>query len=103
MKLDQFQKICVTVFAFFAIGFTVQSFTKGNEKKATTSYFYISSDTSAGAYANPNNWDTSGGGGCADGNAPCMINVPEDVTLEEHIGGLSNPQVLAICETRKNL
>lgn len=103
MKPNHLLKTGLALLILALMAFTIQSFTNRNEKKAATSYFYVSSDTTAGAYSDPNNWSTSGSGGCSDGNAPCMINVPENVTLEDHIGGLSNSQVLAICETRKNL
>lgn len=102
MKTNHLLRTGIIVVMMAFITFSIQSFKRTNEA-ASVSYFYVSSDTSAGAYSDPNNWSTSGSGGCSDGNAPCMINVPENVTLEDHIGGLSNSQVLAICETRKNL
>ena len=102
MKTNHLLRTGIIVVMMAFVTFSIQSFKRTNET-TSVSYFYVSSDTSAGAYSDPNNWSTSGSGGCSDGNAPCMINVPENVTLEDHIGGLSNSQVLAICETRKNL
>lgn len=104
MKLNKISKIGIAIMIVFMMMFVVQSFQKDRKTNTNmTSYFYTSSDTTPGAYGNPNNWDDSGGGGCTDGNAPCEIAVPDDTTLADHISGLSNSQVLAISKSRKSL
>ena len=97
MKLMHLKKAIVATVVLAAAAFTTQSFTKTETVTSDTVFYYDSPDTSPGAFADVNNWSTTGSSSCiAKGNRPCQILVPEGTTLDDQIGGMTNEQVLAL-------
>lgn len=112
MKIIQFLKSNILLVAgLMAIIFSL-SFTYGNgeaEKiaKVDTTYFYISSDMSAGAFATPDSahWNiTNSNGECGEPDPirPCKITVPAGSTLSSVLSGKNNIAVLAISQGYKS-
>ncbi|MCG2793417.1 MAG: hypothetical protein L6262_07735 [Weeksellaceae bacterium] len=97
MKFNQFLKINAVAIAAVMFTGTVMSFKMTEKKTDVQQFYYNSTDTSAGAFSQESNWAVGAGSSClTTGNKPCTITVPEGQDLIDVIGGLTNPQVLAI-------
>lgn len=105
MKIKQFLKTNVMAIAALLL-FTgsIMSFTLMEKKSVlATTYFYNSTDISAGAFANPSHWQTINDDvSCeVDGERPCNIVVPDGQTLGSVLAGKTNVQVLSMSPSRK--
>lgn len=101
MKLNSFLKTHAVAIAAVVFAGGVMSF-KAMEKKAATTYFYNSSDISAGAFATPGHWQTSNSSECElKGERPCSIVVPDGQTINSVLSGKTNAQVLSMSTNRK--
>ena len=97
MKINQFLKINAVAIAAVMFTGTLMSFKIVEKKAADKQFYYNSTSTSAGAFANVSNWAEGAGSSClTTGNKPCTIAVPEGQDLVDVIGGMTNAQVLAI-------
>ncbi|WP_157676727.1 hypothetical protein [Chryseobacterium sp. T16E-39] len=97
MKINQFLKINAVAIAAVMFTGSVMSFKIIEKKAEPMQYFYNSNSVAAGAFSNVSNWAEGAGSSClTTGNKPCTITVPEGQDLVDVIGGLTNPQVLAI-------
>lgn len=103
MKIKQFLKI--NAIAILAVMFTgsIMSFKLWEKKSAPITYFYNSTNITAGAFANPSHWQTTNDGvSCEDdGERPCSIVVPDGQTLSGVLAGKNNVQVLSMSPNRK--
>ncbi len=109
MKRNMILNVSVAVAVFCTAAIGAMSFKKGGDKavKADTTYFYISSDMSAGAFATPDSahWSiTNSNGECGEPDPirPCKITVPAGSTLSSVLSGKDNDAVLAISEGYKS-
>lgn len=69
-----------------------------------TVYHFVSSDMTAGAFANPSNWSTTDANGACGSPRPirpCQITVPAGSSLSSVLSGKDNEAVLAISEGYK--
>lgn len=97
MKINQFLKINSVAIAAIMFTGAVMSFKIIEKKAEPMKYFYNSNSVAAGAFSQVSNWAEGEGPECVTtGNKPCTITVPEGQDLIDVIGGLTNPQVLAI-------
>lgn len=81
--------------ALLSIGITM-SFKLADANRFDTVYYYQSTDTSEGAFADTSHWNTTMATCATLGNRPCKVNVPTGSSLSAVIGGKTNAQVLAI-------
>lgn len=101
MKLNSFLKTHAVAIAAVLFAGGVMSF-KTMEKKAATTYFYNSSDTSDNAFSDVSHWGTTNSETCiTGGERPCRIVVPDGQTLSSMLSGKNNDQVLDIALQRK--
>ena len=102
MFAKQFLKI--NAIAILAVMFTgsIMSFKLWEKKSVPVTYFYNSSDITAGAFANTSHWQTTNASACEDeGERPCSIVVPDGQTLSGVLSGKNNDQVLSMSTNRK--
>lgn len=91
----------VAIAAILLAGATM-SFKVIEKSFADTTYYYNSTDVSAGAFANTAHWSTTNAEPCEqDGDRPCKVNVPQGSSLSATLAGKNNSQVLAISIDRK--
>lgn len=97
MKTLSFLKSHFLVAAALLTAGVTMSFKMADSKAVNTVYYYNSSDTTPGAFADDSNWTTTESFSCITlSDKPCKMTVPPGTTLNDQIGGKTNAQVLAI-------
>ncbi|TWI15654.1 hypothetical protein IQ31_04937 [Sphingobacterium siyangense] len=103
------KKIKINVMALVALavaGVTGATLTSAGVAKSNTqsqTYYYNSTETNEGEFAQPSNWSTSDSSNeCqSDGDRPCHIEVPTGQTINQVLANKSNDEVLEMSTDRK--
>ncbi|ATL42190.1 hypothetical protein [Elizabethkingia occulta] len=102
MKINHFFKTNALAIAAIIFAGTTMSFKLAEKKAAPVTYFYNSSLTSAGAFADPSHWQATDLPGCeTEGERPCKIIVPDGSSINAVLSGKTNAQVLSISMDRR--
>jgi hypothetical protein len=102
MNIPSFLKTNVIGIVAVLFAISLMSFSIWKKDSASITYFYNSSDISAGAFAEPSHWQTTNASACEEeGERPCSIVVPDGQTLNDVLSGKTNSQVLSMSPNRK--
>lgn len=91
--------------AFITTAFAIQSFAIGISDVATT-YYYVSSDMTEGAFRQTGHWNTvneNGDCGSIEPYRPCSVIVPSGSSLAAVLASKTNSEVLGISSGYKDL
>lgn len=103
------KKIKINVMALVALavaGVTGATLTSAGVAKSNTqsqTYYYNSTETDEGDFAQPSNWSTTDSSNECEslGERPCHIEVPTGQTINQVLSNKSNDEVLDMSTSRK--
>lgn len=106
MQMKKFKINVMAIVALAVTGVTGATLTSAGVAKSNTqsqTYYYNSTETDEGEFAQPSNWSTTDSSSeCqSDGDRPCHIEVPTGQTINQVLANKSNDEVLEMSTDRK--